>query len=1346
MIKYLPCFFKTKNFLVVIFLFCCAAIIKAQVTTYSDSWGNHGVTLESENPSKVIINFSITQFQFDDIDVDGNILKAVHLPGVFLPNDEGAPDLPGMGKYIALPQGADAVYKIISSRVETISNIDIAPAPRIPKDTETGPLEYKRNQQLYSSDRFYPDSPVLLSSKTQMRGVDVILMGVTPFQYNPVKKELRIYRDLKIEITFNGGNGQFGDNRLRSRWWDPILNDALINYNSLPEINYSNRNVSEALDQDFEYIIITPDNPIYIPWADSIKSFRNAQGIRTGVVTLTQVGGNTTTAIENYVNNAYNNWTIPPAAVLLLADYGTGSATSNGIISPVYDNYCVSDNIYADVNNDHMADIAFARITAQNQAQLSLMVGKFLSYERNPPVNTNFYDKPITAMGWQTERWFQLCSEVVNGFWEHNLGKHPVRENAIYSGTPSTVWSSNQNTNMVVSYFGPSGTGYIPSTPAHLTDWGGNAARINTDINNGAFMLSHRDHGAENGWGEPAYTNSNLSGLNNNDLSFILSINCLTGKFNYSSECFAEAFHRHQKGALGLIAATEVSYSFVNDAYLWGMMDYFWPQFMPTMGTAGQVKVLPAFGNVAGKYFLQASNWPYNTGDKEVTYYLFHHHGDAFSTVYSEMPQNLTVAHNPIIIAGQTTFSVTADQNSLIGLSKNGELIASADGTGSPVNIIIPLLTPGDNILVTVTKQNYFRYTSVVSVIPPEGAFIIYDSHTINDPSKVEDAETNNNGLLDYGETVTLNVGLKNVGTQSATGVTATLKSTDSYITITDSVESFGSFNAGELILKPNAFGFTASSSIPDQHVCNFTIVAKDAVNNWESFFSIKAQSPVIEYVSFAISDPTGNNNGKLDPGETATLNITLKNSGHSKAFNMIGNLSSTDTYITINSNNIVYGDVDTNEVVIKSFSITALEGTPAGHNAAFSINFSGNLGITGTGSFNIIIGQIPVLILDLDLNHNSANVIQASVTNCGITSTLLTSFPADLNLYSSVFTCLGIYSQNYKLTAADGTKLANYLNAGGNLYMEGGDTWYYDTKTAVHSMFNITGVADGSGDLGTLQGQPGSIAQGMTFTYSGENNYIDRLAAVSPAVVMFNNLSPSYGAAVQYNSGTYKTIGASFQFSGLVNGTSPSERDSIMMRMLNYFGVAIIPVELVSFTVETKENTITLLWETATELNNMGFDIEKSNDGMTFIKIADINGKGTTSEKQKYSYTDNNLNGEGKLYYRLKQIDYDGTFAYSETITVDYSAVPLEFSLSQNYPNPFNPSTTIKFAVPKQAEVSLIIYDALGSEVETIVNQKMDPGYYSYQWNGAKFASGVYFYRLTAGEFVSTKKLLILK
>ena len=144
---------------------------------------------------------------------------------------------------------------------------------------------------------------------------------------------------------------------------------------------------------------------------------------------------------------------------------------------------------------------------------------------------------------------------------------------------------------MVVSYFGPTGTQYIPQTPAELGGWsGGTAAQVVTAINNGACILQHRDHGYEQGWGEPAFSTSNISQLNNvGKLTFVFTINCLTGKFNYSTPCFGEVFERHtyngqNAGAVGYLAPTETSYSFVNDTYVWGMYDLFDPQFLPTYG------------------------------------------------------------------------------------------------------------------------------------------------------------------------------------------------------------------------------------------------------------------------------------------------------------------------------------------------------------------------------------------------------------------------------------------------------------------------------------------------------------------------------------------------------------------------------------------------------------------------------------------------------------------------------------------------------------------------------------------------------------------------------------------
>ncbi|HPI21446.1 MAG TPA: T9SS type A sorting domain-containing protein, partial [Candidatus Kapabacteria bacterium] len=133
---------------------------------------------------------------------------------------------------------------------------------------------------------------------------------------------------------------------------------------------------------------------------------------------------------------------------------------------------------------------------------------------------------------------------------------------------------------------------------------------------------------------------------------------------------------------------------------------------------------------------------------------------------------------------------------------------------------------------------------------------------------------------------------------------------------------------------------------------------------------------------------------------------------------------------------------------------------------------------------------------------------------------------------------------------------LADYLYNGGNLYMEGGDTWAFDAQRAVHPMFKISGLSDGQSDLSTIAGQNNAFTYDMSFTYSGNNSYADRLAAISPAFVIFKNSSPSYTCAVAYNSGTYKTIGSSFQFGGLNNGTSPSTRIELLSEYLQFFEV----------------------------------------------------------------------------------------------------------------------------------------------------------------------------------------------
>jgi hypothetical protein len=187
------------------------------------------------------------------------------------------------------------------------------------------------------------------------------------------------------------------------------------------------------------------------------------------------------------------------------------------------------------------------------------------------------------------------------------------------------------------------------------------------------------------------------------------------------------------------------------------------------------------------------------------------------------------------------------------------------------------------------------------------------------------------------------------------------------------------------------------------------------------------------------------------------------------------------------------------------------------------------------------------------------------------------------------------------------------------------------------------------------------------------------------------------------------------------------------------------IPVELASFTAVTDDNSVVVTWSTATETNNSGFNVERSSNGQSFEKVTFVEGKGTSTEKQYYRFIDN-APVSGKNYYRLSQVDFDGTINKSHVVEVDVE-LPLTYSLEQNHPNPFNPSTVINYQLANTGFVSLKVYDITGKEVAVLVNKEMKAGKHSIEFNAANtLASGTYFYELRAGDFVSIKKLMLMK
>ena len=228
-------------------------------------------------------------------------------------------------------------------------------------------------------------------------------------------------------------------------------------------------------------------------------------------------------------------------------------------------------------------------------------------------------------------------------------------------------------------------------------------------------------------------------------------------------------------------------------------------------------------------------------------------------------------------------------------------------------------------------------------------------------------------------------------------------------------------------------------------------------------------------------------------------------------------------------------------------------------------------------------------------------------------------------------------------------------------------------------------------------------------------------------------NKMGDYFDMISDNQGAFLSWAATF------NG----EQDVYFSRIID--STSIVPVELISFTASVSGNDVVLNWQTASELNNKGFDIERSNDNAAWKVIGVKEGMGTTTETHYYNFIDD-ISGltQGKNYYRLKQVDYNGNYKYSAVTEI--VKLPADYSLSQNYPNPFNPVTSINFAISNREFVTLKVYDVLGNEIATLVNEQKPAGEYDIDFNASSLSSGIYYYQLKAGDYIETKKMILIK
>jgi len=315
-----------------------------------------------------------------------------------------------------------------------------------------------------------------------------------------------------------------------------------------------------------------------------------------------------------------------------------------------------------------------------------------------------------------------------------------------------------------------------------------------------------------------------------------------------------------------------------------------------------------------------------------------------------------------------------------------------------------------------------------------------------------------------------------------------------------------------------------------------------------------------LNLTNILIDDSNGNNNGKADPGETFDMQITLINRGTDPAININGILTTDDNYLNIQQYQSSFPAIESWETCTSNsdFTIKAATGTPEGHKAQLRLSLSASGGYSKIIDFELIIGTPPILIIDLDQNHNSGPVIFELSDSLGRSAEIITEIPTgDILNYKGIFLCLGIYPDNTKLNESNVSNLTEFLDNGGNLYMEGGETWGFDSPTSLHTYFNINNTSDGSNDLSNISSVVGTFTDSMYFEYAGDNQYIDRFSPGNDQdYAILENEDPQYTCTVANEAENYRTIASSCEFGGLVDDAGLSTKYQYLNRIFNFFEI----------------------------------------------------------------------------------------------------------------------------------------------------------------------------------------------
>lgn len=783
---------------------------------------------------------------------------------------KGYPDMDKLTTSLLIPADKEMQAEVISSRYEE-TNVSVLPSKGT-LSRQTDPSTILREKAgIYHDDTFFPSTLVSLGEPYILRDHCGQTITAYPFQYNPVTGILRIYTEITVRVKPT-------DKEIRNRFdQKPVSAGIPTDFREIYSrrfINYHQESRYTPLEDDGNMLIIS-----YGPFMSEMQEFirwKKEKGIPVEMVNVATIGD--AEEIRAYVKKYYYSKGL--TYLLLVGDHGHVPS----YLAPIG----WSDNFYGYISGeDHYPEIMVGRFSAENADHVRTQVARTIKYEKYPD----------PAAGWYKNNLGIASAEGPGDDWEYDF-QH-IRN--IRTKLMNYTYSLGDEL-----YDGDQGGQDSIGSP--------NTTHVLNLINNtGYSLVNYCGHGGSGGWGTTGFGNNEVAQITNNQqFPFVISVACSNGDFT-NSTCFGEQWLRMEQAGqpVGAIAA------------LMSTINQYWSEPMEGQDemndliTENLTHTKHSIGGIAMNGCMKMND-TYGQGgfDMTDTWTIF---GDPSVVMRTDLPLPLDVSHTSDIEIGQKNTVIQCNiENALVCLTVKGEIIGRGYVTEGMANITFEPLSVLDTILVTVTAYNKIPYFGEILILPPaEGPFVIPGYNII------DDVTGNNNQMADYGEDILLDISLKNIGLADATDVTAVLSATDPYITITKSSSTWNTITLDNSLLVKGAFAFSIADSIPDQHSVRFSLEATDAEGNkWHSGFNIVLHAPILRIGELTIDDGSGgNNNGILEPGETAEILIQAINLGTASC-DLTGSLSTSYKQMSIQNSQVNIGNIMSWDTLQAKFTV----------------------------------------------------------------------------------------------------------------------------------------------------------------------------------------------------------------------------------------------------------------------------------------------------------------------------------------------------------------------------------------------------------------------------------------